>query len=335
MTTQTHRILVVGAGSIGERHTRCYLATNRATLGICESNPERRAMVADRYGIAESYARLDDALAQSWDAVLIATPAQTHVPIAMQAAEAGANLYIEKPLAIAMDGVDALRERVRAAGLLAAVGYHFRAHPGLQAMKEALDSGRFGRPLEAYGLVGQRFANYRPAYREVYFADHAQGGGAIQDAMTHLLNLAEWLVGPITRLVADAEHQYLDGVNVEDTVHVLARHGGVMGTYTLNLYQNPNEAGITVVCSDGVLRFSLDEGRWRAMGEPDGLWEDHPCRLPDRDAWYVANAHAYLDALERRAEPLCSLDDGVQSLRVNLAALRSTASGAWQNVEQK
>lgn len=333
MTTKIHRILVVGAGSIGERHTRCFLATNRAALGICESNAERRAFVADTYGITESYARLDDALAQNWDAVLISTPAQTHIPIAMQAAEAGANLYIEKPLAIAMDGVEALQERVRSAGLLAAVGYHFRAHPGLQAMKDALDSGRFGRPLEAYGLVGQRFANYRPAYRDVYFADHAQGGGAIQDAMTHLLNLAEWLVGPITRLVADAEHQFLDGVNVEDTVHVLARHGGVMGTYTLNLYQNPNEAGITVVCSDGVLRFSLDEGRWRAMGEADGPWEDHPCRLPDRDAWYVANAHAYLDALERKGQPLCSLDDGVQSLQVNLAALRSIERQAWQSVE--
>jgi predicted dehydrogenase len=50
----------------------------------------------------------------------------------------------------------------------------------------------------------------------------------VQDALTHTINAAQWLVGNIDRVVADAAHLALEGVDVEDTVNVLARHGGVL-----------------------------------------------------------------------------------------------------------
>jgi predicted dehydrogenase len=325
--------LVVGVGSIGERHTRCFLATGRAVAGICESNGERRAAVAEQYAVEGAYEQLDEALAQLWDAVLVATPAHTHIPIATQVAQRGINLLIEKPLSASLEGVDELKALVAGQGLIAAVGYQYRAHPGVRAMKEALDSGRFGKPLQVYGAVGQSFPFYRPAYRDVYFARREHGGGAIQDAITHLLNLAEFLAGPITRLAVDAGHQSLEGVTVEDTVHVIARHGDVMANYALNLYQHPNESQITVVCERGTLRFELHQKRWRSMTEPEGPWEDHVYELKDRDSWYVAHADAFLDVLEGKAEALCTLDDGIQTLRVNLAALRSAETLTWQRIE--
>lgn len=333
MSRKKHRILVVGVGSIGERHVRCFLATGRAVLGICEAESSRRNTVADRYAVAECYAKVGDGLAAPWDAAVIATPAHTHVPIAAQVADRGINLMIEKPLSTSLEGVDALKQVVAARSLTAAVGYHYRAHPCVRSMKAALESGRFGTPLEVYGSIAQHFPFYRPAYRDVYFADRKQGGGAIQDAITHLLNLGEHFAGPITRLAVDAGHQALEGVTVEDTVHVLARHGGVMGSYALNLYQHPNESHITVVCQGGTLRFELQQKRWRCMTEPEGPWEEHVHELKDRDAWYVEHARAFLDALEGTAEPLCSLDDGIQTLRVNLAALKSVETQSWQQVD--
>lgn len=330
-----HRILVAGVGSIGERHVRCFLATERAEIGICEPDAAKRNDVAGRYPVNPVYAQLDEAWNTPWDAVLIATPAHTHIPLAQNVARHGVNLMIEKPLSTSLEGVEELRKTVAGKGLIAAVGYHYRAHPGLREMKAALDSGRFGKILQLYGIVAQHFPFYRPAYRDVYFADRKHGGGAIQDAITHLLNLAEWLAGPITRLAVDADHQALDGVTVEDTVHVLARHGALPANYCLNLYQHPNESHITIVCQKATLRFELQQHRWRCMTEPEGPWEDHVHTLSDRDAWYVANAHAFLDAIDGKAPPLCTLDDGIQTLRVNLAALKSADTAAWQEVNPR
>src|SRR5690606_5691963 len=120
------------------------------------------------------------------------------------------------------------------------VAYVYRAHPAAQATREAIQSGRFGKPLQVVAVSGQPFAHFRPAYRDIYYAHHDQGGGAIQDGLTHTLNLCEWLVGPITRLSADAAHLRLEGVDVEDTAHVLARHDDhVMGSYAVNHHQAP------------------------------------------------------------------------------------------------
>ena len=168
------------------------------------------------------------------DAAVIATPAQLHIPIARKLAEAGAHLLIEKPLSTSVEGVAELMATVRERKLTAMVAYVYRTHPALTAMKQAIDSGRFGRPLQLTASCGQDFAFYRPAYRQVYYARRATGGGAVQDALTHIFNAGEWLVGPIGRIAADAAHQHLDGVEVEDTVHAIVRHGTVLGNYHLN-----------------------------------------------------------------------------------------------------
>jgi predicted dehydrogenase len=328
------KLLIVGVGSIGLRHLRCFQNTGRVRVSFCETNPELRSQVAKEYEVEQTFATLDDALAERPDAAVIATPAPLHIPIATQLAEASVHLLIEKPLSTSLDGVDALQTLVQKRGLTAMVAYVYRANPILEAMRAAILSGRFGRPLEIIAVCGQHFPTYRPAYRDIYYRDRAMGGGAIQDAMTHILNAGEWLVGPIDRLVADASHQTLEGVDVEDTVHILTRHGRVMGNFSLNQHQTPNEITITVVCERGTVRYENHEYRWRWLTTPGEPWHDEIYKPFERDAWFIRQANIFLDVLEGRATPPCSLDEGIQTLRVNLAALASAdsspESSAWQ-----
>jgi len=88
-----------------------------------------------------------------------------------------AHLLIEKTSEHEPDGIDKLQDLIRQNGLVTAVAYVWRASPILREMKEMLDSGRFGRPLHLTVNCGQHFPTYRPAYREIYYKDHALGGG--------------------------------------------------------------------------------------------------------------------------------------------------------------
>ncbi|SIO41069.1 Predicted dehydrogenase [Singulisphaera sp. GP187] len=325
-------ILIIGVGSIGERHLRCFQATGRADVRLVEINPELRRTVAERYGVSKHYPDLDSALQEPPDVAVVATPAQTHIPIATRLAEAGIHLLIEKPLSTSEAGIDRLQSIVNAQKLVAAVAYVHRAHPLLQAMRQAILDQRFGRPVELIVVTGQNFPTYRPAYRSIYYNDHATGGGAIQDALTHMLNAGEWLVGPIDRLVADAAHQVLEGVDVEDTAHVLARQGRLLASYSLNQHQWPNELTITVVCEHGAARFEPHAHRWRWMLAKEETWHDESIAPLERDTLFITQASAFLDAVEGQRAPLCSLDEGLQTLRVNLAALASVKTQSWQTV---
>lgn len=327
-----HRVLIVGAGSIGERHLRCFQATGRAEIILVEQNDERCRAVAERYKVGTAINELDQALSERIDAAVIATPAPLHISQATRLARQGIHLLIEKPLSINLDGVEALREVVRARKLTTMVAYVYRSHPLLAAMRQAIRNGKFGRPVELVVVAGQHFPTFRPAYRQVYYADRAMGGGAIQDALTHLVNAGEWLIGPVDRLVADAAHQVLDGVTVEDTVHLLARHGSVLANYSLNQYQAPNETTITVICEKGTARLDLHENRWRWLIETNGQWNEERIEDGGRDAIFIAQANTFLDAMEGKATVPCTLEEGLQTLRVNLAALASVETGSWQQV---
>jgi len=324
------RVLIIGAGSIGERHLRCFLATGRVRAAFVETNPGRRADVAGRYPRAVAHETLEDALEQPPGAAAIATPAPSHIPLATRLVELGVPVLIEKPLSVSLDGVHPLAALAIEKRVPVAVAYVMRARPALAEMRRAVASGRFGKPLQLVATAGQDFAYYRPAYRETYYADRFSGGGAVQDALTHLINAGEWLVGPVDRVVADAARLKIEGVDVEDTAHVLARQGDVLASYALNQHQAPNETTITVACERGAVRFELHAGRWLSCERTGAAWVDHGPGGPlDPDAPFTRQAEAFLDAVEEKDAPLCTLEEGARTLRANLAILESVETGRW------
>jgi predicted dehydrogenase len=327
-----HSVVVIGAGSIGERHLRCFAATGRANVAFVEINPELRQRVAAQYPQARAYDSMDQALESRPNVAVVATPAPLHITQATQLAERGVHVLIEKPVSVSIDGVQLLIDTIQRTGVTTAVAYVYRAHPALAAMREAIASGRFGRVLEIVAVCGQHFPHYRPGYRQTYYAKREHGGGAIQDALTHVINAGEWLAGPVNRLAADAAHRALADVDVEDTVHVLTRQGETLGSYSLNQHQAPNETTITAVCQRGTLRFELHKTRWLWMEKPEQEWHEETCGPLERDALFVRQANEFLDAVEGKRPPACSLADGLQTLKVNLAILRAADQGSWETL---
>ena len=325
-------ILIIGVGSIGERHVRCFQSTGRCTLAICEPNDDRRQDVAQRYGV-NGYRCWEDALGEEeFSAAVIASPAPWHVPTAQALSERRIDLLIEKPLSLTTDGISRLAETIEKQGTRVTVGFVYRALPALQQMRAAVLSGELGNVVQIQVHSGQHFPFYRPAYREIYYAEPAQGGGLIQDMLPHPLNLVEWLAGPATRVVVDASHAVLPGVEVEDTVNLIARHGNVMASISVNQHQCVSEFVITVICERGAARWELQGQRWLKAKENGGQWTEQASFVHGRDDYYILQANAFLDLLEGKPEPLCPLADGLDTLKSTLAILRSRESGRWVTV---
>ena len=114
MSEAVQRVLVVGVGSIGERHLRCFQAAAPCRMGLVEPFEARRNEVADRYGVVDRFASLDEACRQEWDAAVICTPAHLHVDHGVQLAPHCRSLLIEKPLSTKREDVPRLRAAVGA-----------------------------------------------------------------------------------------------------------------------------------------------------------------------------------------------------------------------------
>lgn len=328
-----HSILIIGCGSIGERHLRCFQRTGRCTVAACDSNDALLARMRDTYGVP-THGSLSVALASTkFDAAVICTPAHLHLPMAKTLLDAGLHVFIEKPLAIDDALVAEVRAAIAHAHRFVAVAYVYHLMPWIIESRAFLQTGEIGKALHATITAGQHFPTFRPAYRDIYYARHEHGGGAIQDALTHVVNAVEWLIGPCRRVFCDASHQALEGVTVEDTVNINARHGDALVSYGLNQFQAPNETTIAIHGEHGSVKIEVHHQRWGVLRRGDADWTWHQAPPAERDDLFIAQANAFLDGMEGKATHLCTFEEAAHTLRFNQAALRSASLNMPINIE--
>jgi predicted dehydrogenase len=323
----THSVLIIGCGSIGERHLRCFQATGRATVAASDTSPAALARIKETYGAATSGDWLTEVQSRRHGVAVICTPAALHVEMATRALEAGLHVLIEKPLSQSLAGIDRLlatRDRQRRQ---VAVAYTFHTYPVLRAVREFARENPFGPILQAVATAGQPFHRLRPGYATTYYRDRKTGGGAIQDALTHTASWMESILGPTESVLCDCAHLAVPDVQVEDTVHIAARHAGAISSYSLNQFQAPNENYIQLNSAEGSIRIEVHRQRWGTFAVGASDWEWRPPFTLGRDDPFITQANAFLDQVEGRSPPLCSLEAGIQTLRFNLAALASAERG--------
>ena len=320
-----HSTLIIGTGSIGERHLRCFQGLQRGVVAGCEPNEALRTRIKDLYG-CNVFASLDEAFAaRSWTGAVISTPAHTHIPIAWQCIERNVNVLIEKPLATSVEGLDGFSVEVAKRGLVVRVAYVHRSMTTVIRAKEILREGRIGDVKHVVATGGQHFPSFRPAYASTYFARRETGGGIIQDAMTHVVHAVEWLVGPFVSVFCDATHQALEGVEVEDTANLVGRlRGDIPASLVQNQFQAPNELLITIHGLKGSVRADFHHQRVGVCLHGTGEWEWFALPSEERDGMFIRQADSFLNALEGKPDDLATLEDGWQTLKVNLAAMRSS-----------
>ncbi len=324
----SHKTLVIGCGSIGERHLRCFGKTQRCAVTACDIDPVLLQKMKDNHGIPVATDWKQAVFSGAHSMVVICTPTPMHLHMATCALEAGLHVLIEKPLSHSLAGVSKLTNVQRRGDRQVAVAYVFHMFPFLRQAREFLARGELGPVLQATVISGQPFHLLRAGYLKSYYSRHDTGGGAIQDALTHFANWMESVLGPTESLACDATHFAVPGVEVEDTAHILARQSrGARVSYALNQFQHPNESTIQLNTAQGSVRIEFQAERWGVFRAGDTDWIWHSAPVKDRDTHFIAQANAFLDQIEGQPVQLCSLEEATQTLRFNLAALASAASG--------
>ena len=145
------RIAQVGLGQWGKN-----LARNFDRLAelvwLCDVEDERQAEAAQSYPSAQVTSSFDDALAdESVEAVVVATPVPTHYELARRALEAGKHVFVEKPPAMRGAEMEELCDLAEERDLVLMPGHLLLYHPGVQKLKEIVDSGELGEVLYVYG----------------------------------------------------------------------------------------------------------------------------------------------------------------------------------------
>jgi len=215
------RALIAGCGSIGRRHSNNLQLLGVRQFGFCDTDETRLKQCHEEF-VSEAFTDYRVALEKFKPSlVLICTPPVYHVEQALAAVEAGAHVFIEKPLSHQAAGIRRLIQEAQLRERHAQVGYNLRFHPGLRILKKLVDSGRIGRVLWLSAEAGQYLPDWRPwqNYRESYSAMRELGGGILLDG-SHEMDYICWLLGRPTEVTCRAERISDLEVDVEDSAWV-------------------------------------------------------------------------------------------------------------------
>ncbi len=325
----TRRFAVVGCGSIGLRHLRNLRALGCADLVAVDPDRASRDRAAAETG-ALPLADLASALEAGASVALVTTPTALHLAPALEAVRAGADLFVEKPLAVSLAGLDELIGEAERRGTIALVACNLRFHPGLVQLRELATAGAIGRVLSARIEFGSWLPGWRPTtdYRTGYAARRELGGGIVLDAI-HELDYARWLLGDVASVACFADHVSSLELDTEDVAAILLRFAsGAIGEVHLDYLQRSYSRTCQLIGEEGTLRwdftagetllFDAKTGRWQSFPDPPG-WETN--------AMYVAELEHFLACLAYEAEPVQGLRAGRRALEIALAALTSAEEG--------
>jgi predicted dehydrogenase len=333
----------VGLGAIGQRHLRnlrTLLGSDAEILayrtrGLTHVLTDRLE-VEGKDGLHERYdVRVFDdlgkALAAQPTAVFICNPSSLHLRVALEAATAGCDLFIEKPLSHSNDGVDDLIGCIEEKNLVALVGYQWRFHPCLQRARSFLRDGRIGRVLAVRAEVGE----YLPAwhryedYRSTYAARADLGGGAVLSQI-HEMDYLYWFFGLPKRVFCVGGHLSCLDIDVEDVASTLMTYEADGKTIPVHLQQDylrrPPSRSCQIIGDEGRIEIDLRAGTVELF-DARGQLAEMDASPVQRDQLFLDEVRHFLACLRREQSPVVSVRDGAQSLRMALAAKRSIESG--------
>ena len=318
------KILVVGCGSIGERHIRNLKRLPVDKIIACDTNPERLILIKERYDIQETYMELQKAIEQEIDAVLVCTPPSVHIPVALDAIDSKAHVFIEKPMSNSLDGVDELIKRASKNELIICVGYNFRFHKGLKMVKEIVDRGEIGKILFARAEFGQYLPDWRPwqDYKQSYTAKKDLGGGIILDG-SHEIDYMRWLLGDIEQIFCFAKKVSTLEVETEDIAEILIKFKrGAIGEIHLDFVRPDYSRTCEIIGEKGTIKWSYQDRFVKVYSMDAKRWKTFNIKADPNDM-YVQEMQHFVNCIKTGKNPLVDGEEGKKTLEIALLAKKS------------
>ncbi|MCC7119757.1 MAG: Gfo/Idh/MocA family oxidoreductase [Anaerolineales bacterium] len=342
MSQSTKKYLIAGLGSVGRRHMRNLISLGEKDIILLRT---RKATLPDDelagYAVeTDLHVALEK---HKPDAVIVSNPTAFHLDVAIPAAQAGCAILLEKPISHSLERVDELQKAAQESGSKILVAFQFRFHPGLMQAKALIANGEIGRVISANVHFGEYLPAWHPweDYRLSYAARADLGGGVVA-TQCHSLDYLPWLVGEKVKSAFGFTGKLSDlEIDVEDTAKIALRfESGALGSLHLDFNQQPPEHHFTIVGTNGTIKWNLADGAvrmYRPHPNPspsgrgtkgEGNWDMYP--LPndwERNVMFLEQTKHWVEVTAGRAEPTCTLEDGVRTQKLIEAIHQSQASG--------
>ncbi|KRF12048.1 Gfo/Idh/MocA family protein [Paenibacillus sp. Soil787] len=330
------KVAVVGCGSIAKhRHIPEYAWNSNVELvAFVDPVLERAEHYAQLHG-GKAYSNYTEMLKQEKvDAVSVCTPNFLHAEVSIAAANAGAHVLVEKPMASTAEEAEAMIDAAKKNGVFLMVGHNQRLMPPHVKAKEILNSGKLGKVLTfrtSFGHPGPE--GWSVDGRESWFFRKEEATmGAMGDLGVHKSDLIRWMLADeVAQVAAFVGTLHKEGTDVDDNATCLLRmKSGATGSLVASWTYYKGQDNSTVLwCENGVIKIDTDPNDQVIVELRDGTVERYKVGqiATNEKQTHSGIIDEFITCILEGQKPRISGEEGLRSLQVILAAFESEATG--------
>lgn len=330
------RVAVIGCGSIAKhRHIPEYAANPNVELAaFVDPVIERAEAYAEQYG-AKAFADYEAMLSEvKPDAVSVCTPNALHAPVSVAAANAGAHVLVEKPMAVSETEAQAMIDAARSNGVYLMVGHNQRFMPPHVKAKEVLKSGVLGKVITfrtSFGHPGPE--GWSVDGKESWFFRKPDAAmGAMGDLGVHKSDLIRWLLDDeVSEVASFIGTLHKTETDVDDNAVCLLRmKSGAFGSLVASwTYYKGGDNSTVLWCENGVMRIGETSGDKVVVELRNGNVDTYQVGAiaTNEKQTFSGVIDAFVTSIVTQTPPSISGEEGSKSLKVILAAFESQETG--------
>ncbi len=322
-------IALIGCGRIAQEHLGAFSKIKNVRIQAVMDKMEGKAKsFGEQYNCVgyTDYKRMIKS--ESLDAVIVCTPPNVHSKISIFAISRGLHVLCEKPFALNETEAANMCRSAKKNKVVLMMAAKFRFTDDVLKAKGIIESGLLGKLLLFENVFCSRvdMTNRWNSRRKI------SGGGVLIDNGTHSVDIARFLLGPITLTQAQFGCQIQD-IPVEDTARIYFQSKSkVMGTIDLSWSLNKDlPSYINIYGTEGTLLIGWKSSKYKLHDKTE--WETFGEGYNKHKAFLNQSRH-FIDCITRRAEPIIKPIDGLESVKVIEKVYESSRMNKWIKVNE-
>lgn len=332
--------LIVGFGSIGQRHLANLKKIQPDSTVILLRRKGSQGIAEDIKGVDHVIHNISDIGRFDIKAAILSNPAPFHIDVARALLRDDVHLLVEKPISDSLHGVTELINEANHKNISLLTGYNFRFSESAQQFKNIIDDNLIGKTLQVLVDTGQYLPDWRVGvdYREGVSARRKLGGGVLLE-LSHEFDYLRWFFGEVKGLYAECQKTGTLDVDVEDNVNILINfENGISAVVHMDFLQRKPNRVCKVIGTEGLVSWDAISGEISLdlIDEKKvGLSQDDVAITASRNDMYEAEMRHFIDCVDAGAIPRVTGVDGLEALKIALAARESAMSGRYVEIREQ
>ncbi len=329
------KFLIAGYGSIGKRHLENIMSNNNSEIIVYSKRKDLSNLTKKNIKIFNS---LEKCLAEKPNIGFITNETVHHVPVSKKLANAGLDLFIEKPLSNSTKSISELVKLTKTKKLVTLMGCNLRFHECIKKIKSLIEQEKIGKIISVQVECGTYLPDWHPNedYSKGYSARDDLGGGVVLTCI-HEIDYLYWFFGEVKEVFSFTGKFSNLKIKSDDLSAIIMKfRNNVIAEIHLDYFQKPETRSCKIIGTKGTIVWNSSDNQVKLYNLKNNKWSTKlKIKNYKKNDMYKKELAHFINCIKQKKKSLNDISQGQYVLKIALGIIKSSKLKRVVNIEKK